>query len=196
MERTVLDSRQLTNFWILPLSYCPAKIQNRTFGAQTAGKFWNLAFNGQSRKIRKHSNSAFEENSAGKFLNFDFNGQSSCKNSNRDFGRQSAGKFLNFVFNGVQQKIKMVLLAGRQLANFSILFLTDSRPAKNKKNPFGGKMASKIIFWKRATDRKNIITGIDHEWVHLFELFDPGQRDYLNKKKKTGKRKVTLHQYC
>ena len=114
-------------------------------GEQTAGKFLNLAFNGQSRKIRKHSNSAFEENSAGKFFNFDFNGQSSCKNSNRDFGWQSAGKFLNLAFNGVQQKIKMVLLAGRRLANFSILFLTDSRPAKNQ-NPFGGKMASKIIF--------------------------------------------------
>jgi hypothetical protein len=59
----------------------------------------------KAHELKKHSNSAFEENSAGKFLNFDFNGQSSCKNSNRDFGRQSAGKFLNLAFNGVQQKI-------------------------------------------------------------------------------------------
>ncbi len=50
-------------------------------------------------------------------------------------------------------------------------------------------MASEIIFLKRATDGKRIITGRSRmgDW---FELFDHRQRDYLNLKK-DGQKETT-----
>ena len=155
-----MDGGWLTNFWILLLSYCPAKIQNHTFGEQTAGNFLNLAFNGESRKIRKHSNSAFKENSAGKLLNFDFNRQSSCKNSNRDFGRQSAGKFLNLSFNGRSSSKKLKWFfwwaGGWQIFNF---VFNGHSPRKISNLTFGGKMASKHFLKKGDWQEKKHYYG-------------------------------------
>ena len=155
-----------------------------------------MLLTGCQEKIRKHPNSAFEENSAGKVLNFDFNGQSSCKNSNRDFGWQSAGKFLNLAFNGVQQKIKMVLLAGRRLANFSILFLTDSRPAKNQNTLLVGRWPAKSFFLKKGDWQEKHYYGYRSRMGTFIRTILSRAERLFKFKKKTGRRKLTLHQYC
>jgi hypothetical protein len=51
----------------------------------------------------------------------------------------------------------MVLLAGRQLANFSILFLTDSRPAKNKNTLLVGRWPAKSFFEKGQLTGKTLL---------------------------------------
>ena len=82
--------------------------------------------------------------------------QSSTKNFNRAFREKAVGKFLNLDFNG-------------------------QPPNKIKNRAFGRQVASQIIFLKRVTDGKNIITGRSRmgNWLYSFQLFDHRQRDYL-----------------
>ena len=67
------------------------------------------------------------------------------------------------------------------------MFLTDSRPAKNENTLLVGRWPAKSFFEKgRLTDHEFIRT------IHLFELFDLGQRDYLNLKKKGGQKETNI----
>ena len=166
-----MDSKRLKNFWILLLTDSQEKSENIQISLLKRirlANFWIL--------ILTSSRSA--------------------KNSNRDFGRQLAGKFLNLAFNGVQQKIEMVLLAGRRLANFSILFLTDSRPAKNQNTLLVGRWPAKSFFLKKGDWQEKHYYGYRSRMGTFIRTILSRAERLFKFKKKTGRRKLTLHQYC
>ena len=70
-------------------------------------------------------------------------------------------KFLNFVFNSQSSKN---LHHEERMRKFLNLDFNGQLSSKIKNHDLGEKVASKIIFWKKATDGKKLLRA-DHEWV-------------------------------